>query len=69
LAPQGKPEPPQFRIERGSLVILSDLSRTHDLPILLRQHVTDQIVFVQPVHDQRCSGSLYPYIMFPEFVN
>jgi hypothetical protein len=31
---------------------LGDRRKAEDLPILLRQHVADQIVLVQPVHDQ-----------------
>jgi hypothetical protein len=34
------------------LVGLGDCREAHDLPILLPQHVADQIVLVQPVHDQ-----------------
>jgi len=35
---------PQFRLERVGLVVLGDRRKAHDLPILLRQHVTDKIV-------------------------
>ena len=39
------------RIRDLGLVVLGDRRKAHDLPILLRQYVADQIVLVQPVHD------------------
>ena len=50
--PPGKRVRPQLRIEGVGLVVLDDRRKAHDLPILLRQHVAREIVFVQPVHDQ-----------------
>ena len=43
---------PRQRIDHMRLVRLGDRRKAHDVPILLRQHVADQIVLVQPVHDQ-----------------
>ena len=34
------------------LVLLGDCRQPHDVPILLRHHVTGEIVFVQSVRDQ-----------------
>jgi len=42
----------QRRLDHVRLVVLGDRREAHDLPWLLRQHVADQVVFVQPVHDQ-----------------
>ena len=39
-------------VDHVPLVLFGDRRKAHHLPILLRQHVTDQIVLVQPVHDQ-----------------
>ena len=39
-------------VDDKRLVLLGDRRQADDLPILLRQHVADQIVLVQPVHDQ-----------------
>ncbi len=43
---------PEERVDQLGLVVLGDCREAHDLPLLLRQHVADEIVFVQPVHDQ-----------------
>ena len=43
---------PQHRVDHQRLVLLGDCREAHDLPRLLRQHVADEIVFVQPVHDE-----------------
>ena len=48
----GKRVPSQIGLECSGLVVLGDRRKAHNLPILLRQHVTNQIVFMQPVHDQ-----------------
>ena len=50
--PAGEILRPQHRIDDLGLVVLGDPRETHDLPRLLRQHVADEIAFVQPVHDQ-----------------
>ena len=39
-------------VDHVPLVLFGDRRKAHDFPILLCQHVTDQIVLVQPVHDQ-----------------
>jgi|GEM_PF-5627102 len=51
LAPGKMPRPPH-RLDRPGLVFLGDRREAHDFPIFLGQHVADQIVLVQPVHDQ-----------------
>jgi hypothetical protein len=38
-------------VDAVDLVFFGDRRKAHDLPILLRLHMTDQIVLVQPVHD------------------
>src|SRR5271169_1557468 len=48
----GKVPRPPHRLDRPGLVLLGDRREVHDLPILLGQHVADQIILVQPVHDQ-----------------
>ena len=39
------------RIHDLCLIVLGDRRKAHDLPIFLRQHVADQILLVQAVHD------------------
>jgi len=51
-APALKATPPQRAVDEDRLVLLGDRRQTDDLPVLLRQHVANQIVLVQPVHDQ-----------------
>jgi hypothetical protein len=34
------------------LVFFGDCRKAHNLPPLLREHLADEIVFVQPLHDQ-----------------
>ena len=51
-APPGKRALSQLGVERPALVLLGDGRKAHDLPILLRQHVANKIVLVQPVHNQ-----------------
>src|SRR5215469_17956457 len=50
--PPGKMPRPPKSLDRPSLVLLGDRRESHDLPRLLRQYVADQIVLVQPMHDQ-----------------
>jgi len=50
--PAGEDARPRQGIDHMRLVRLGDRRKAHDVPILLRQHVADQIVLVQPVHDQ-----------------
>ena len=45
------PRPPH-RLDRPGLVLLGDRREAHDLPILLGQHMADEVILVQPVHDQ-----------------
>jgi hypothetical protein len=49
--PAGEDARPRQGIDDMPLVRLGDRRKAHDVPILLRQHVADQIVLVQPVHD------------------
>jgi len=51
-APSLEATRPQQAVDDDRLVILGDRRKADDLPVLLRQHVADQIVLVQPVHDQ-----------------
>ena len=44
--------PSEHRLDPVQLVVIGDRRETHDLPRLLRQHVTGDVVLVQPVHDQ-----------------
>ena len=50
--PPAEDSPPRQSVDHVPLVRLGDRRKAHDLPILLRQHVADQIILVQPVHDQ-----------------
>jgi hypothetical protein len=43
---------PNLGLECPGLVVFGDRREAHDLPILLRQHMTGEIVLVQPMHDQ-----------------
>ena len=49
--PRKVPRAPH-RLNRVRLVLLGDRRAAHDLPIFLGQHVADQIILMQPVHDQ-----------------
>jgi hypothetical protein len=40
------------RLDCPSLALLGDRREAHDLPIFLGKYVPDQIVLVQPMHDQ-----------------
>ncbi len=51
-APAGEIQRPEERVDQLALVVLGDCREPHDLPLLLRQHVAGEIVFVQPVHDE-----------------
>ena len=48
----GRAIAPQHRRDPVRLVVIGDRRDTHDLPRFLGQHVADEIVLVQPVHDQ-----------------
>jgi hypothetical protein len=50
--PPREPPLPPHRLDHKGLVVLGDCREAHDLPILLAQNVADQIILVQPVHDQ-----------------
>ena len=50
-APAGEMLRPEERVDQLALVVLGDRREAHDFPIFLRQHMADEIVFVQPVHD------------------
>src|SRR5271166_1532152 len=50
--PTGKMPRSPYRLDRVGFVLLGDRREAHDLPIFLGQHVADEIVLVQPVHDQ-----------------
>ena len=53
LAPTpGKMPRPPKSLDRPGLVLLGDRRESHDLPRLLRQYVADQVILVQPMHDQ-----------------
>jgi len=40
------------RLDCPNLALLGDRRAAHDLPIFLGKYVPDQIVLVQPMHDQ-----------------
>jgi hypothetical protein len=44
------PRPPD-RLDRVNLVVLGDRREAHDLPRLLPQDVTDEVILVQALHD------------------
>ncbi len=48
----GRAIAPQHRRDPVRLVVIGDRRDTHDLPRFLGQHLADEIVLVQPVHDQ-----------------
>ena len=43
---------PHQAVDDDRLVMTGDRRKADDLPVFLRQHMADQIVLVQPVHDQ-----------------
>jgi hypothetical protein len=51
-APTGKMPRSSHRLDCPSLALLGDRREAHDLPIFLGKYVPDQIVLVQPMHDQ-----------------
>ena len=44
--------PAEHGLDPVQLVLVGNRRETHDLPRLLRQHVTGEVILVQPVHDQ-----------------
>ena len=44
--------PPKHRLDPMQFVLFGNRRQAHDIPILLRHHVTGEIILVQPVHDQ-----------------
>ncbi len=50
-APAGEIQRPEEGVDQLALVVFGDCRELHDLPRLLRQHMADEIVFVQSVHD------------------
>jgi hypothetical protein len=42
----------QYGVHDDALVVFGDSGQAEDVPVFLRQNMTDQIVLVQPVHDQ-----------------
>ena len=49
--------PPKHRLDPMQFVLFGNRRQAHDIPILLRHHVTGEVVLVQPVHDQHfCSA-------------
>jgi hypothetical protein len=58
-APALEATPPQQTVVKGRLVFLGDCRQTHQFPILLSQHVADQIVpRVTPGGRFSCSGCM-----------
>jgi hypothetical protein len=43
---------PEYGLDPVALVVIGDRRKPHDLPLLLRQHMADEVVIVQSVHDQ-----------------